>query len=63
MQYKVLNDGNKIPMLGYGVFEIPDAECEECVLRAIECGYRHIDTAQIYGNEEGVGRADRKSVV
>lgn len=57
MQYKVLNDGNKIPMLGYGVFEIPEVECEECVLRAIECGYRHIDTAQIYGNEKGVGRA------
>lgn len=44
-------------MLGYGVFEIPDGECEDCVLRAMECGYRHIDTAQIYGNEAGVGRA------
>lgn len=57
MEYKVLNDGNRIPMLGYGVFEIPDDECTDCVLRAIECGYRHIDTAQIYGNEAGVGRA------
>lgn len=57
MEYLTLNDGNKIPMLGYGVFEIPNAECAECVSRAIECGYRHIDTAQIYGNEEGVGEA------
>lgn len=44
-------------MLGYGVFEIPDDKTCECVLRAIECGYRHIDTAQIYGNESGVGNA------
>ncbi len=57
MQYQVLNNGDKIPMLGYGVFEIPDKECTECVLRAMQHGYRHIDTAQIYGNEEGVGRA------
>ena len=57
MQYKTLNDGNKIPVLGYGVFEIPDGDCEGCVARAVECGYRHIDTAQIYGNEAGVGRA------
>lgn len=57
MLFKTLNNGIKIPMLGYGVFEIPDAECEECVLQALECGYRHIDTAQIYGNEAGVGRA------
>lgn len=57
MQYKTLNDGNQIPLLGYGVFEIPDKDCTDCVLRAIECGYRHIDTAQIYGNEAGVGRA------
>lgn len=57
MQYQTLNDQNKIPMLGYGVFMIPDGECEGCVKNAIECGYRHIDTAQIYGNEAGVGRA------
>lgn len=44
-------------MLGYGVFEIPDKDCTDCVLRAIQHGYRHIDTAQIYGNEAGVGRA------
>lgn len=59
MNYVTLNDGNKIPVLGYGVFEIPDAECGECVLRALECGYRHIDTAQVYGNENGVGNAVR----
>lgn len=57
MEYTVLNNGNKIPMLGYGVFEIPDKDCTDCVLRAIKHGYRHIDTAQIYGNEAGVGRA------
>lgn len=44
-------------MLGYGVFEIPDDSCAGCVLSAIGCGYRHIDTAQIYGNEAGVGDA------
>lgn len=57
MEYVTLNDGNRIPSLGYGVFEIPDGECAECVSRAIACGYTHIDTAQIYGNEAGVGDA------
>lgn len=57
MEYKTLNNGKEIPVLGYGVFEIPDKECTDCVLRAIAKGYRHIDTAQIYGNEAGVGRA------
>lgn len=57
MQNITLNNGTRIPVLGYGVFEIPDSECTDCVIRAIECGYRHIDTAQIYGNEAGVGRA------
>ncbi len=52
-----LNDGNTIPMLGYGVFQIPDSECAKFVLSALDCGYRHIDTAQIYGNESGVGSA------
>lgn len=53
----VLNNGITIPKLGYGVFEIPDERCTGLVCEAIECGYRHIDTAQIYGNEAGVGRA------
>lgn len=57
----VLNDGHTIPVLGYGVFEIPDARVTDCVLRALECGYRHIDTAQIYGNEAGVGKAAESS--
>lgn len=51
MEYTTLNNGIKMPMLGYGVYQIPDAEeCERCVLDAIEVGYRSIDTAQAYGN-------------
>lgn len=57
----LLNSGVQIPALGYGVFEIPNEECEKHVLTAISCGYRHIDTAQIYGNEKGVGDAVRAS--
>lgn len=57
IEYATLNDGNKIPMLGYGVFTIPDGDCDSLVSSALECGYRHIDTAQVYGNESGVGRA------
>src|SRR5688500_1469306 len=52
-----LNDGNTIPQLGYGVFKVPPADTERAVLEAFELGYRHIDTAAIYGNEEGVGAA------
>ena len=52
-----LNDGNSIPQLGYGVFKVPPAETERAVSEALEIGYRHIDTAAIYGNEEGVGAA------
>ncbi len=52
-----LNDGNFIPQLGYGVFKVPPAETEKAVSEALEIGYRHIDTAAIYGNEEGVGAA------
>lgn len=57
MEYQILNNGNKIPVLGYGTFQIADGKVCDCVLRATECGYRHIDTAQIYGNEAGVGNA------
>ncbi|MDR1940633.1 MAG: aldo/keto reductase [Clostridiales bacterium] len=58
MEYVTLNNGVKMPILGYGVFQIPDhAECERCVLDAIEVGYRHIDTAQSYRNEAAVGDA------
>lgn len=52
-----LNDGNTIPQLGLGVFLVDPDEAERIVLDALEVGYRHIDTARIYKNEEGVGRA------
>ncbi len=56
-----LDDGNAIPQLGYGVFKVPPADTERAVLEAFEVGYRHIDTAAIYGNEEGVGAAIARS--
>lgn len=52
-----LNDGTSIPQLGYGVFKVPAEDTERAVSEALEIGYRHIDTAAIYGNEEGVGAA------
>lgn len=52
-----LNSGHRIPQLGFGVFQIPPAEAEEAVTTALEIGYRHLDTAAIYGNEQGVGAA------
>ena len=61
MKYVELNNSVKMPILGYGVFQIPDhEECEKCVLNAIEVGYRLIDTAQGYGNEVAVGKAVKK---
>jgi 2,5-diketo-D-gluconate reductase A len=61
---RVLADGNEIPVLGLGVWQIPDGpECVDAVRWALELGYRHIDTAQAYGNEESVGRALRDSGV
>ena len=57
MEYATLSNGIKMPMLGYGVYQIPEADTERCVLDAISCGYRSIDTAQAYHNEEGVGNA------
>jgi diketogulonate reductase-like aldo/keto reductase len=61
MKYVELNNGVKMPILGFGVFQIADQEeCERCVLDAIEVGYRLIDTAQAYGNEEAVGKAIKK---
>lgn len=56
-----LNDGNTIPQLGYGVFKIEPEETEEMVAEALKVGYRHIDTAAAYGNEESVGAAIAKS--
>lgn len=57
MDYVTLNNGVKMPKLGYGVYQTPPEETERCVLEAIKNGYRSIDTAQAYGNEEGVGNA------
>ncbi|MEC5191933.1 MULTISPECIES: aldo/keto reductase [unclassified Arthrobacter] len=55
------NDGNTIPQLGYGVWQVEDDVAEKVVAQAFEAGYRHIDTAKIYGNEAGVGRAIKRS--
>ena len=69
MQYVTLNDGNKMPQLGFGVFQVPDlAVCEQAVSDALEnaavkAGYRLIDTAAAYANEEAVGAAIAKSSV
>ena len=60
MEYATLNNGVKMPRLGYGVYQVNSEECERCVLDAISVGYRAIDTAQSYGNEEAVGRAIAK---
>ena len=63
-RFRLLGDGNRIPMLGLGVWQVPDgADCVNAVRWALELGYRHIDTAQAYGNEESVGRALRESGV
>lgn len=62
MQHITLNNGVSMPMLGFGVYQIPDADlCEACVTAALAAGYRHIDTAAAYLNEEAVGKALRKS--
>lgn len=60
MEYVTLNNGVKMPKLGFGVFQIAKDDCERCVLDAIKAGYRHIDTAQAYFNEEEVGNAISK---
>lgn len=57
MEFVTLNNGVKMPVLGYGVYQVDPAETERCVLDAVDVGYRSIDTAQAYGNEEGVGNA------
>lgn len=60
MEFVTLNNGIKMPVLGYGVYQVTNEECEKCVLDAISVGYRSIDTAQAYGNEEAVGNAVKK---
>ena len=63
MEYVTLSNGVKMPILGYGVYQVTKDECERCVLDALDAGYRSIDTAQSYFNEEEVGSAIRKSGV
>ena len=63
MQTVKLNNGIEMPVLGYGVFQVSPEECERCVLDAVNVGYRLIDTAQAYYNEEGVGNAITKCSV
>ena len=60
MEYVTLNNGVKMPLLGYGVFQVSREECERCVMDAVKVGYRLIDTAQAYFNEEAVGNAIQK---
>ena len=61
MEYIKLSNGVEMPLLGYGAFQVSPEECERCVSDALNVGYRLIDTAQAYANEEGVGNAWRKS--
>lgn len=61
MEYVTLANGVKMPQLGYGVYQVTKEECERCVADALAVGYRHIDTAQSYFNEEEVGNAIKKS--
>lgn len=64
MEFVTLNNGVKMPLEGFGVFQVPDpAQCEQAVLDAIESGYRLIDTAAAYGNEQAVGAAIKKCKV
>jgi diketogulonate reductase-like aldo/keto reductase len=63
MQYTTLSNGIQMPLLGYGVFQVPPQEAERCVADALSVGYRLIDTAQAYFNEEGVGAAIAKSSI
>lgn len=63
MEYIKLSNGVEMPILGYGVYQVTKDECERCVLDALKAGYRAIDTAQSYFNEEEVGAAIAKSGV
>ena len=62
MNYVTLNNGVKMPMIGFGVFEIPKEETARCVYEALEVGYRLIDTAQAYYNEEETGDGIRQAI-
>ena len=61
MEYVTLSNGVKMPIMGYGVYQVTKDECERCVLDALKAGYRSLDTAQSYFNEEEVGSAIQKS--
>lgn len=61
MEYVKLRNDVMMPQVGYGVYQVDPAECERCVSDALSVGYRMIDTAQAYHNEEGVGAAVAKS--
>lgn len=61
MEYVTLSNGVKMPILGYGVYQVTQEECERCVMDALEVGYRSIDTAQSYFNETETGSAIKKS--
>lgn len=63
MEYVLLSNGIKMPMVGYGTWQLRDKQCESCVLTAIDIGYRLIDTAQMYGNEKAVGNAVAQSAL
>ena len=60
MEYVTLSNGVQMPILGYGVYQVTKDECQRCVLDALKAGYRSLDTAQSYYNEEEVGSAVRK---
>ncbi len=63
MEYVTLNTGANMPLEGFGVFQIPDLkECEEVVYNAIKTGYRLLDTAAAYGNEEAVGKGVDRAI-
>lgn len=62
MEYVKLNNGIEMPMVGFGVFEIPAEQTAQCVFDAIECGYRLIDTAQAYYNETEVGEGIQNAI-
>lgn len=61
MESVKLSNGVEMPILGYGVYQVAPEECERCVSDALSVGYRSVDTAQAYANEEGVGNAIKKS--
>ena len=61
MDFVTLNNGIKMPLIGFGTYQMPSRITERCVDEALSVGYRHIDTAQCYGNEREVGRAIKNS--